>query len=582
MPFVIALEKSQWCGSMMALRILYILVPVAFDSQLYNANAATQECTNRKNVCIGPGPTHRPLPGCENYVQCGFDNDIAVDHRCQSGTIFDVTLTKCNWDNVSRCNVKACPKTLTPTENPSANPTSPPSTIPTRHPSVTPSQTPSVAPTTSSPTTAYDFLRLFEFEDFQRSMESFVFSSYSAAGTAYPSTMYTLSGMIKSLKEMALTGISYDDPVDGSQKFFKFYLGYEEKHLAYGQANLAAFLANAMVESIAKDTCDEINSDDMAGRFAISNSCGQNGRSYQDEVCMFDEDAKMSCHVDVNMVTTAVSKEGRGPPPFTCRPKTDDNDYSGFWDEGSKTTELSVFSNAMGRLDVEGCCWWGRGVLLTRGTCNIGKLSYFLGKSAYERRGESRFPGVDFCSDPEAICTEALTSEELRWITGMFEWTERIQPYSRDGWTYLNKLKDFVDDGMKDDSFISAVSSIVAGGSHDSTFSLMQTTNQETRKNNFQAIIRIFRFFTSSPTKQPVKTSQSEVDSSPFPFAKFQNSDNQPDQIGVFLSQTAQTNPPTRNGSSPYIVPLKDNSSGTASISYLQIIVKLVLSLRFL
>jgi len=566
----------------MALKVLRILIPIAFISKPSNAQTITQECTNRKNVCIGPGPTYRPLPGCENYVQCGFNNNVAVEHRCQSGTIFDETLTKCNWDTVSRCNVKACPRTLTPTESPTENPTSPPSTMPTGHPSVTPSQTPSVAPTTSSPTMAYDFFRLLEFEDFQRNMESLVFLSYTASGTVYPSKMYTLSGMINSLKDMALIGISYDDPRDGSQKFFKFIWVMKKKNLAYGQANLAAFLANAMVESIAKDTCDELNSDDMAGRFAVSNSCGQNGRSYQDEFCIIAEEAKMSCPVDVNMETTAVSNEGRGPPPFTCRPKTGDNDYAGFWDERSKTTEFSAYSNAMGRLDIEGCCWWGRGVLSTRGTCNIGKLNYYLGKSAYERRGESRFPGIDFCSDPAAICTEALTSEELRWITGMFEWTERIQSYSRDGWTYLNQLKDFVDDGMKDDSFISTVNSIVTRGCHGSTCSSIQTTNDETRKNNFKAIIRIFRIFSNSPTKQPVNTSHTGVDSSPFPSATLKSSDNQPFQNGAFLSQTAQTNPPAQRGSPADIIPLKDNSSVTLSICYLQIILKMgIISLLF-
>ena len=30
------------------------------------------------------------------------------------------------------------------------------------------------------------------------------------------------------------------------------------------------------------------------------------------------------------------------------------------------SSSFSAFSN---RTDVEGCCWWGRGVLLTRGVC---------------------------------------------------------------------------------------------------------------------------------------------------------------------------------------------------------------------
>lgn len=99
--------------------------------------------------------------------------------------------------------------------------------------------------------------------------------------------------------------------------------------------NLAAFLAMAMTESIATDTCDEFNVDVVAGSYALSNSCGQNSRSYQDEVCTDIDERDMSCPVDVNMRVTSsgysTNMMGRQPPPFSCRPKRNDWDYAGFW-----------------------------------------------------------------------------------------------------------------------------------------------------------------------------------------------------------------------------------------------------------
>lgn len=84
-----------------------------------------------------------------------------------------------------------------------------------------------------------------------------------------------------------------------------------------------------------------------------------------------------------------------------------------------------------GRTDVEGCCWWGRGVIQTSGVwwafvwwmyasfymiiylitvnwstrfddtnSNFGKLNYFLGKRAADDGRESRYPDLDFCKDP--------------------------------------------------------------------------------------------------------------------------------------------------------------------------------------
>lgn len=71
-----------------------------------------------------------------------------------------------------------------------------------------------------------------------------------------------------------------------------------EKSMVYGLVNVAAYLAQAMTDSIIHDACDELNVDYLPNdaadgiglddgldvhRFAMSNACGQDGRSYQDE-----------------------------------------------------------------------------------------------------------------------------------------------------------------------------------------------------------------------------------------------------------------------------------------------------------
>ena len=48
------------------------------------------------------------------------------------------------------------------------------------------------------------------------------------------------------------------------------------------------------------------------------------------------------------------------------------------------------------------------------------------------------------CAFPEAIFA-APESREMRWVTSMFEWTERVQSYDgMEGWNYMQKLKEFV------------------------------------------------------------------------------------------------------------------------------------------
>jgi hypothetical protein len=120
-----------------------------------------------------------------------------------------------------------------------------------------------------------------------------------------------------------------------------------------------------------------------------------------------------------------------------------------------------------GRVDVEGCCWWGRGVIQTTGPCNNGKLNYFLGKRAAERGIHASYAHIDFCKDPGIICKD--DHPELKWITGLLYWIETVQPYDRRGGSYMRTLRNWVDTGMHadDTSLIDFASAVVNRGRHD-------------------------------------------------------------------------------------------------------------------
>lgn len=137
---------------------------------------------------------------------------------------------------------------------------------------------------------------------------------------------------------------------------------------------------------------------------------------------------------------------------------------------------------------------------------NIGKLNYYLGKRASDERDEGRFPNIDFCSSPEAICANNQgeeSNEDIKWIVGFFEWIERIQSYK--DWDYLINLQNFVDGGSWDDSFIDAVSSIFTQGCHSSyCSSTMEVTMLKERREKFVTLLDILKYSEPMlPTNQP-------------------------------------------------------------------------------
>jgi hypothetical protein len=243
-----------------------------------------------------------------------------------------------------------------------------------------------------------------------------------------PSTVYRYKDLLDGLRVM------YNDGV--ANKYF--YMGDDSpKGHLYGLVNIAAFLAQSIKETIQYNACDENSWDLVNGKYALSNSCGQLGQSYQDYKCS-ESEAHMECPINLNMEIRATtnakwyvavhnlavvllilifgvavpmfrlihliyslcrrSRYG-APGPLFCGPKAK-YPFTGFWDyakecnkpwasppetcdvyEGQKAggfDNSSPVPNSMGRTDVEGCCFWGRGVIQTTVRLHVDIFIAFL------------------------------------------------------------------------------------------------------------------------------------------------------------------------------------------------------------
>lgn len=284
-----------------------------------------------------------------------------------------------------------------------------------------------------------------------------------------PSKLYKWDDFVSAATKMSTIGV-------GGLKLYATTDRSESGHGPwYGLANVAAFLAQAMQETIQYDACDENNwSDHTQPPYPASAACGQLDQSYQDYACsgaIVDPETgqtvpaeEVQCAVQPEMELRASSKAGwyGAPPPLFCAPRSK-VPHSPHWDNlgwcpaegkswnqgeswappfdtvsrgevyygpeggtshlppevlavapgyldyvarstGKATGELCKLSgeccmeyvgqkagswqaceggcsNGEGtaRTDVEGCCWWGRGVIQMTGVCNFGRLNFFLG-----------------------------------------------------------------------------------------------------------------------------------------------------------------------------------------------------------
>lgn len=358
-----------------------------------------------------------------------------------------------------------------------------------------------------------------------------------------PSTVYKWAEMIPAIRDMASTGVGEK----------KLYVGPNETNgFKKGLVNIAAFLAQGMQETIQYNACDENNWSDSkviakqtakgknAGQiYPASAACGQLGQSYQDYTCS-PEEAHMQCDFDPDMEIRAVTHATwyAAPGPLFCAPRSktgptkkwnlngwcSPSTYDDFIGPDASVDEFIQYMNDLGtcreykdqkggswencgdngcenqegvdfgqesRTDVEGCCWWGRGVIQTTGICNFGKLNYYMGSKAAERGvSNALYPDINFCTNPEIICQEDGPIE-LKWIAGLFYWLESVQPYSADGWNYMEKLTNWVDNGMNldDTAFIDGASGIVNRGCPLGDCGTGDVDALPERRENFKTII---------------------------------------------------------------------------------------------
>lgn len=414
-----------------------------------------------------------------------------------------------------------------------------------------------------------------------------------------PSEVFLWPDMLLAVEKMAGEGVAgrrlYAGPTSGNE--------WESGH-QYALANLAAFLANSMQESIQYDACDENNWSQP--EYAVTSACGQLGEDYQNYHCweMADPETgemipaeEMECAVDPEMVMVARThaKWYGAPAPLFCAPKSIIpeaprwNAVSGWCPtEGTASTQAQAWAepfgsialgeihygpgestesvppavlavyphyldyvkasidkvsgescqmdgeccmdidnqlsgswescaggcpNQNGRTDVEGCCWWGRGVIQTTGVCNFGKLNYFVGAKAAQRfAGTDRtalYPDVDFCLDPEIVCRPD-GPPDLKWVAGFFYWLESVQPYDHAGGNYMEVLHAWVANGMDPDdhTLIDFASGIVNRGSHTA-----HAHGLDSRRANFQHFLEVFAG--AFAWEAPDELSDSNSDSEP-------------------------------------------------------------------
>jgi len=162
----------------------------------------------------------------------------------------------------------------------------------------------------------------------------------SAASACWEeSAEYFWGDMVEAVEKMASVGVA-------GRTFYSGSAASGSGAHVYGLANLAAFLAQTMQETIQYDACDENNwstqsaLDMVAAKggtggvvYPASAACGQLGQSYQDYSCSETLDpetgetidpAELQCEVDPEMVVVAsTSAQWYGaPPPLFCAPKS--------------------------------------------------------------------------------------------------------------------------------------------------------------------------------------------------------------------------------------------------------------------
>jgi hypothetical protein len=370
---------------------------------------------------------------------------------------------------------------------------------PTHSPFTPPTIFPSASPTQLINKIIGRFEELKEhIERRRQQIESTVFMSETDSGFE-PSKLYSLDGFLAVLEDFATEG------VEGL--LFNIGQVVAGDSLEHGLVNIALFLSHAMTRGILWDSCEEVNTHLLDGKLPISNSCGQHGLLYDQQFCL-GFDVGLECPVDESMKVTQVSVGNSGSPPFFCAPKST-YPFTGYFDPLLGITVSSdPFANAADRADVSGCCFWGRGILLNAGICDIGRFNHQFGLPAI-MDGQTGGYGIDFCSHPDAICSDyiippnalnqstSIDTSKARYQIGMIFWIQYVQEYDSENYNYLDELRLFVDGGFRDFLFVDEFSEIIVDSSRDGSL----------RKSNFMKILEVFFMgVTESPTSSSPST----------------------------------------------------------------------------
>eukprot|EP00397_Hematodinium_sp_SG-2012_P005238 GEMP01005256.1.p1 GENE.GEMP01005256.1~~GEMP01005256.1.p1 ORF type:complete len:595 (+),score=103.12 GEMP01005256.1:2215-3999(+) len=355
-----------------------------------------------------------------------------------------------------------------------------------------------------------------------------------------PSKLYKWNDFTSAVKKAHTEGVAG----------LKLWLGDstdEATRAKEAMVNLAAFLAQAMQETIRYDACSENNWDNTTSPpYLMSGACGQSGQDYaRGDAYNCDYSCPLNEQMKITAVTNAVW--WGAPGPFVCAPDGTKGVGKGWhWDHTSpkdcpkpRVTNVNIKTPAWDRpqckvydgqqagswrsttesaaKSVQGCCWWGRGVIQTTGRCNFGKLNHFLGKTHLSNSGQQTikkapatplYGDIDFCANPEIIC-QTKKYPELKWMAGLFFWMEEVQSYtSKDGtWKYMEKLKQYVADDFKGNDFIDAVSGIVNRGCWKPPCGegLTGTHAGEKRAENFHKVLEAMEL-ASKPNTKPTDT----------------------------------------------------------------------------
>ena len=334
------------------------------------------------------------------------------------------------------------------------------------------------------------------------------------------STLYTWDDLISALDTMATVGVSD----------YTFWIGDGSDITSdyHAMVNIAIFLGQSMSETIRFNACDENNWDfdkEVVGTnpkgYLFDSACGQLGQVYAD----YGASNPMSCPRDSKMEINAVTSGNwfGAPPPVFTAPDSVFRHYGlinagtptlGKWDHNLTCDKLKgtvvdhdvpiflregctvyvgqragIFEwNGYSEGTVEGCGWWGRGVIQTTGRENFGLLNHYLGRTHVldvpetdGRPSKVLYPDYDFCSNPEYLCS-STESSELKWIAGLFYWMRSVQNFvepdelaklagSSVAYNYRDELQNFVNNnfnvnelGLSDRDFIFGASGIVNRG----------------------------------------------------------------------------------------------------------------------